>query len=866
MQKIKEILKAKIVPYMGELSWKTHSDLIIKNCPELVDPELYNWENNSWLIIEYAKHLFDKQKYDWKNESAYLIQTKNYDLIDPELLNWEEIKFKDSISINILENCPENLHVEKANLNIIIEKYTNYKDLSLKEIKAIAEAGVLTLPKVIPREFPESEEETQINKVIETLENSKESIPISNTNTKAPLPSQEKTQEKTQEEAQQEAQEKAIRLDLIRNLPLTYLDIEDMTNEDIENITQFISDNVFCELVTEEDEEIQITDVEFNKEYSFYYGPTQEDGNSLSDFVKFNMEKILEIMGCTKISYETYTHPEFDISTFSSENMHTITFKKGANVQKILKKFQNIPLFTIKPAMTAEEALETELRNNLPLSYLNTEDMTSEDMQNMQDSISSNVFFKLVTEDDKVVPVTEVEFNKEYSIYYGPAQGDSNYLSDQVEFDMEKILAVMGCTQHDYSTFTHPEFDISTFSSENVHQITFKEGADVQKILNQFMNLPLFGEEEDIVIKHANPPKEKSVAPKDPTKDQPAPTNPDTVDAVILKEIVPFLKLDFENKSKFEIEDEIHHISSSVLLRLENEDGTTLKELEENKEYKMKFGPLDHSKKHISTKIEYNIEKILKKLRITQNSENVWENDSFILTTGVGFNTYTIKIKNKDNALNALNELAGFYKEKLDINYGQTHGGIENLQSEIYSFDPLLASKITNTNTFIRYRFLKYLVPRFKFENLNKFNEHYSPKYKEIIQKISGNINLQFKNKNNEIINNSELKTNTKYSLTINALDKDDNILNEFDFAFYDALKDNNINPKESKKVHTNAVLKIYGIESYRAYFAKNFIIEQDTNSNIFNIVFLEEDKIKETLKSIKTFLGDCRTLLNHPE
>ena len=105
--KIKKILiKKTIIQNSNQFSWYYHSWAVIRLCPQYIIEEELNWENTSQTVAEITPEFVKSDYFNWKDAS------------------WA-----------VVHHCPENLDLNKANLQNIIEHSTQYKNMSLKEIK-----------------------------------------------------------------------------------------------------------------------------------------------------------------------------------------------------------------------------------------------------------------------------------------------------------------------------------------------------------------------------------------------------------------------------------------------------------------------------------------------------------------------------------------------------------------------------------------------------------------------------------------------------------------------------------------------------------------------------------------------------------
>ena len=89
-EKITNILKEKnhLTPTKN-FSWKKHSSLMARYCPQYFNPKKYNWKKKSWAVAEFCPNKIDPNLYNWK-EDSWAIAECCPNKIDPNLYNWEK--------------------------------------------------------------------------------------------------------------------------------------------------------------------------------------------------------------------------------------------------------------------------------------------------------------------------------------------------------------------------------------------------------------------------------------------------------------------------------------------------------------------------------------------------------------------------------------------------------------------------------------------------------------------------------------------------------------------------------------------------------------------------------------------------------
>ena len=131
-KKIRKILiKNRVLGWYEIFSWKKHSFYVARFCPKYSNIKKFNWEEYSYSIAKYCPQYFDTNKFNWK-EHSWAITCYCPQHFDSKKFNWEVY------SCTIIGFCPEKLDINKANLENITKYFSQYKNMTLEEIKKTA--------------------------------------------------------------------------------------------------------------------------------------------------------------------------------------------------------------------------------------------------------------------------------------------------------------------------------------------------------------------------------------------------------------------------------------------------------------------------------------------------------------------------------------------------------------------------------------------------------------------------------------------------------------------------------------------------------------------------------------------------------
>ena len=122
------LIKEEILEEYVQFQIYTDSEYIPEHCPKYIKNKFFNWKDASGHVAKYAPEYMDANKFNWENHGVYIPQYCPEHL-DTNKYNWEKYSF------TVVIYCPEKLDLNKASLKNITEYLSQYKNMTLEEIK-----------------------------------------------------------------------------------------------------------------------------------------------------------------------------------------------------------------------------------------------------------------------------------------------------------------------------------------------------------------------------------------------------------------------------------------------------------------------------------------------------------------------------------------------------------------------------------------------------------------------------------------------------------------------------------------------------------------------------------------------------------